>query len=239
MSPKMLAKHLDLLRRIWLFEDLSSEQLAGVAGVTVVRRYAARQVVVRQGEPAAELFAVVRGKLKVCSSNADGRDTVLGIMSEGEVFGEVALLDGGVRSATCTAVEPCELLVVPGEQLFRLLDEIPGISAKLLAVLARRLRRLSRRSEETAFLEVPARLARCLLDLAARFGESRTPSRSRILVTLKLSQQELGELVGAARESVNKQLSEWARLGIVHIEAGQLVIEDPDRLRKLARLDDE
>jgi CRP/FNR family transcriptional regulator, cyclic AMP receptor protein len=235
MSPKMLEKHLELLRGIPLFEGLSSEQLARVANVTEVRRYPARGVVVTQGEPATELFAVVRGRLKVSSSNADGRDTVLGIMAEGEVFGEVALLDGGLRSATCSAVEPCELLVVSRAQFLELLENTPGIAVKLLLVLSRRLRRLSQRSEDTAFLDVPSRLARCLLDLAARFGEARGAG---VFVTLKLSQQELGDLIGATRESVNKNLAEWTRLGLLQLEAGRLLVSDVDGLRKLARLDE-
>jgi CRP-like cAMP-binding protein len=236
MPPKILEKHLSLLRGIALFEGLSSEQLARVASVTEVRRYPARSVVVTQGEPASELFAVVRGRLKVSSSNVDGRDTVLGIMSEGEVFGEVALLDGGLRSASCSAVEPCELLVISRVQFFAMLEEAPAIAVKLLLVLSRRLRRLSQRSEDAAFLDVPSRLARCLLDLAARFGEARAPG---IFVTLKLSQQELGELVGATRESVNKHFGEWSRLGLLQLEAGRLFIADVDGLRKVAQLSED
>jgi CRP/FNR family transcriptional regulator, cyclic AMP receptor protein len=236
MSPKMLEKHLSLLRGIPLFEGLSSEQLGRVASVAEVRRYPARSVVVRQGEPASELFAVVRGRLKVSSSNADGRDTVLGIMAEGEVFGEIALLDEGLRSATCSAVEPCELLVIARAQFIELLEDAPGIAVKLLLVLSRRLRRLSQRSEDAAFLDVASRLARCLLDLAARFGEARG---SGIFVTLKLSQQELGELVGATRESVNKHFGEWTRLRLLSLESGRLLISDVDGLRKVAQLSDD
>lgn len=236
MSPEMLEKHLGLLRGIPLFEGLSSEQLVRVATVTEVRCYPARSVVVTQGELASELFAVARGRLKVSSSNVDGRDTVLGIMAEGEVFGEIALLDGGPRSATCSTVEPCELLVISRAQFFELLESTPGIAVKLLLELTRRLRRLSRRSEDTAFLDVPSRLARCLLDLATRFGEARGGS---VLVTLKLSQQELGELVGATRESVNKHLAEWTRLGLLQLEVGRLRLADVDGLRKIARVEDE
>lgn len=239
MSPKMLEKHLELLRGLPLFEGLSGEQLSRVASVAEVRRFPARAVVVTQGEEANELFAVVRGRLKVSSSNADGRDTVLGIMSDGEVFGEVALLDGGTRSATCSAVEPCELLVIARAQFFAMLEEAPGIAIHLLQVLSRRLRRLSQRSEDTAFLEVPARLARCVLDLAARFGEARSKPVRGISITLKLSQQELGELVGATRESVNKHLGEWTRLGLLQALEGRLLVVDADGLRKITHLDDD
>jgi CRP-like cAMP-binding protein len=227
------------LASIPLFAELSAEQLATIAGLTQVRSYAGRVVVVNQGEPARALFGIVRGRLKVASSGPDGRDTVLGIMAEGEVFGEVALLDGGLRSATCTAIEPCELLVLERDQFMALLEQSPGIAVKLLHVLAGRLRRLSQRSEDAAFLDVPSRLARSLLDLASRFGESVRPPSKEIRISLKLSQQELGDLVGATRESVNKHLSEWTRLGFVRLQAGRMVIADVENVRRLARVVEE
>ena len=235
----MLEKHQAILRSIPLFAGLSAEQLARIAALGEVRSYPARAVVVNQGEPARALFAIVRGRLKVAASGPDGRDTVLGIMAEGEVFGEVALLDGGMRSATCTTIEPCELLVIDRAQFLELLASAPAISIKLLDVLAQRLRRLSQRSEDAAFLDVPSRLARSLLDLATRFGErERAPSRD-ICITLKLSQQELGDLVGATRESVNKHLNDWTRQGFMKLQGGRMVISDVDSVRRLARLTDD
>lgn len=236
MPAKVLEKHQTLLGTIPLFAGLTAEQLGEISALAQVRAFAARAVVVNQGEPARALFAIVRGRLKVASCGPDGRDTVLGIMAEGEVFGEVALLDGGVRSATCTAIEPCELLVIEREQFLQLLESSPAIAVKLLDVLAQRLRRLSQRSEDAAFLDVPSRLARSLLDLATRFGErGRAPSQD-IRITLRLSQQELGDLVGATRESVNKHLSEWTRQGIVKLQGGRMIIADIESVRRLARV---
>jgi CRP/FNR family transcriptional regulator, cyclic AMP receptor protein len=239
MPAKIHEKHQALLGSIPLFAGLSPEQLSKVQALAKVRTYAAREVVVAQGEPARALFAIVRGRLKVVSSGPDGRDTVLGIMAEQEVFGEVALLDGGVRSATCTAIEPCELLEVDREQFMELLEQSPGIAVKLLQVLAVRLRRLSQRSEDAAFLDVPSRLARSLLDLATRFGERKSTPAEGICIMLKLSQQELGDLVGATRESVNKHLRDWDRRGILELEAGRVTIRDVDAVRGLAGLADD
>jgi CRP/FNR family transcriptional regulator, cyclic AMP receptor protein len=239
MSAKILGKHQALLASIPLFQGLSPEQLEKVAALAQVRAYAAREVVVSQGEPARSLFAIVGGRLKVASCGPDGRDTVLGIMAEGEIFGEVALLDGGTRSATCTAVEPCELLMIDRVQFLELLETAPGISIKLLDVLARRLRRLSQRSEDAAFLDVPSRLARSLLDLASRFGEKVGPHSRGISITLKLSQQELGDLVGATRESVNKHLNDWTRQGFLNLQGGRMVISDIESVRRIARVTDD
>jgi CRP/FNR family transcriptional regulator, cyclic AMP receptor protein len=231
----MLELHQSLLRSIPLFGELTDSELARVGELAQVRQYGARDAVVVQGEPARALFAIVRGKLKVVSCGPDGRDTVLGIMAEGEVFGEVALIDGGTRSATVSTIEPCELLLIDREQFLALLQESPAISIKLLVVLAKRLRRLSQRSEDAAFLDVPSRLARSLLDLASRFGERHARSTD-ICITLKLSQQELGDLVGATRESVNKHLNEWTRQGFVRLQAGRMVIADIESVRRLARI---
>lgn len=226
------------LHSISLFEELTEPELDKVAALARVRSYPARTAVVSQGEPARELFVIVRGRLKVVASGSEGRDTVLGIMAEREVFGEVALLDGGVRSATVTTVGPCELLVIEREQFFDLLRDSPSISVKLMVVLAKRLRRLSQRSEDVAFLDVPSRIARCLLDLAHRFGEQRAGS-NELRITLKLSQQELGELVGATRESVNKHLADWARQNLVSLDEGRVVILDVENLRKKAGISDD
>jgi CRP/FNR family cyclic AMP-dependent transcriptional regulator len=233
----MLEKHQDLLRAIPLFAELDPQEVAKVAAVSQVRSYAQRQVIVTQGEPAQALYAIVRGRLKVVSAGPDGRDTVLGIMAEGEVFGEVALIDGGTRSATVTAIESCELLVVERKQFLELLEQSPQISIKLLIVLAGRLRRLSQRSEDAAFLDVPSRLARSLLDLAVRFGERRAASND-ISISLKLSQQELGDLIGATRESINKHLNDWTRQGFLRLQSGRMIISDIESVRRLARIDD-
>lgn len=234
----MLEKHQALLGSIQLFASLDAGDLAKIGALTRVQSYAARDAIVTQGEPARALFSIVRGRLKVVSCGPDGRDTVLGIMSEGEVFGEVALIDGGTRSATVTAIEPCELLVIDRDPFLALLQDSPDISVKLMVVLAQRLRRLSQRSEDAAFLDVPSRLARSLLDLASRFGERRERS-SDISIGIKLSQQELGDLIGATRESINKHLSEWTRLGYLRLQSGRLIISDIDNVRRLARVADE
>ena len=125
MPQKLLEKHRELLRAIPLFEGLTEQDLAKVSALAQIRSYPARAVVVTQGEPAAALYAIVTGRLKVTTSDPEGRDTVLGIMGEREVFGEVALIDGGARSATCIAVEPCNLLVLDRALFLELLGNSP------------------------------------------------------------------------------------------------------------------
>jgi CRP-like cAMP-binding protein len=169
------------------------------------------------------------GHLKVVSAGADGRDTGLNIMGPGELIGEVPLLDGGPRSATVQALEPCELLVIRREPFLRLIESSPKIAIELLRVLAQRLRRLTERSEDIAFLRVGSRLAKRIVSLAGEYGESHPGGGVR--VTVKLSQQELGELVNATRESVNKHIKAWEDEGILSQESGHVVILDLHRLR--------
>jgi CRP-like cAMP-binding protein len=152
-------------------------------------------------------------------------------MGPGEVFGEVAVLDGQPRSATITALERCELMIIQRNDFFHFLEKNPTAAIKLMAVLARRLRHLSERVEDSTFLEIPARLAKQLVHLGTRYGK---PTDDGLRIELKLSQQELGDLVGATRESVNKQIRAWVGDGIVAQHKGRLVIVDLERLQAQA-----
>ncbi|MGH8679404.1 MAG: Crp/Fnr family transcriptional regulator, partial [Burkholderiales bacterium] len=176
-------------------------------------------------------FVLLRGRAKVAAPGADGSDTVLNVMGPGEVFGEIGILDGQPRSATVTTLEDCEIAVVDKAAFQALLVSAPSIAVKLLAVLAGRIRQLTDRVEDRAFLDVPARLAKQLLWLAKNHGIA---SDTRIRIGLKLSQQDLGELIGATRESVNKYLRDWTRSGVLRHERQHLEILNSDALRTIA-----
>jgi len=224
-----MAAPVELLRKAPLFSGLGQAELAAIAALAQRKRYEQRDIVVHQTDPSGELFVIVSGHLKVVSAGADGRDTALGIMGPGEVIGEVPLLDGGPRSATVAALEPCELLVIRREPFLRLLESSPKISIELLRVLATRLRRLTERSEDLAFLRVGERLAKRLVGLAGEYGQAQPDGSIRI--TVKLSQQEIGELVNATRESANKHIKAWEDEGLVSQESGHIIIRDLDNLR--------
>jgi CRP-like cAMP-binding protein len=156
----------------------------------------------------------------------------MSLMQAGDVFGEIAFLDGGARSATVTSLDSCELLIIRRADFLLLLRRVPTISMALLNVMAKRIRRLSESAQDSAFLDVKSRLAKRLVDLADQFG---TPLGSgQVALRVRLSQQELGDMVQATRESVNKCLREWAKEGIIQQNGRQLVIEDRQRLGVLA-----
>jgi len=184
---------------------------------------------VQQSEPGNELYVLVTGHLKVVSTDPEGRDAGLGVMGPGEVFGEVALLDGGPRSATIIALDPCELLVIRREHFLRFLKESPDTAVQLLSVLAGRLRKLTERTEDIAFLRVGERLAKTIAALASSYGEKQADGSLRL--ALKMSQQEMGDLVGATRESANKQIRAWEQDGLVSQDHGHLIIHDLEKLR--------
>jgi len=226
----------ELLRKIPLFSDLDDRDLSQIGQLVHVKRHRAKDFIVQQSDPGGELFVIVTGHLKVISSDAEGRDTALNIIGPGEVIGEVSLLDGGPRSATVVAVDPCELLVIRREAFLHLLEDSPKIAIKLLAVLARRLRLLTERAEDIAFLRVGDRLAKRIVALADEYGEAQEDGSVRI--AFRLSQQEMGDLVGATRESANKQLRAWESRGLLSQQGGHLVLRDLEQLRRLVSYDD-
>jgi CRP/FNR family cyclic AMP-dependent transcriptional regulator len=220
----------ELLRRVPLLQSLSDAELRTIANLSTRRRVRARETVVQQSEPGNELFVLVSGHLKVISTDPEGRDAGLNVMGPGEVFGEVALLDGGPRSATIVALgEPCELLVIRREHWLRFLKESPDTAVQLLGVLAGRLRKLTERTEDIAFLRVGERLAKTIAALASTYGETQPDGSIRL--QLKMSQQEMGDLVGATRESANKQIRAWEQEGLVSQDHGHLIIRDLEKLR--------
>lgn len=230
VSSNAMSAPVELLRRVPLLQSLSDAELRNVASLSTKRRVRAREVVVQQSEPGNELFVLVSGHLKVVSTDPEGRDAGLNVLGPGEVFGEVALLDGGPRSATIVALnEPCELLVIRRENWLRFLRESPDTAVQLLGVLAARLRKLTERTEDIAFLRVGERLAKTVATLASTYGEKQPDGSLRL--ALKMSQQEMGDLVGATRESANKQIRAWEQAGLVSQDHGHLIVHDLERLR--------
>ena len=222
---------IDSLAQVWLFNALAKDDLLRLSQLAKTRVYKSRETIVAKGAPATEFFVLLRGRAKVSAQGADGADTAINVMGPGEVFGEIGILDGQPRSATVTTLEECELAVVDKRAFHGLLASSPPVAIKLLAVLAGRIRELTIRVEDRAFLDIPARLAKQLLWLAGNHG---TEAGTRVRIELKLSQQELGDFIGATRESVNKNLRDWSRSGFIKHERDYLEILDLDALHAIA-----
>jgi CRP/FNR family transcriptional regulator, cyclic AMP receptor protein len=226
-KESVLAKH-------FLLRHLEPAELRQLASYARLARYPAGKVIFQKGDDGDGMMAVVNGRVKICSHSYDGRELILNIVGPGEVFGEIALLDGEARTADAVALEACDLLVLLRRDFLPFLERHPRVSLRLLTVLCQRLRRTSEQLEDSLFLELRPRLAKCLLRLVHAFGRE-TPSGT--LIDMKLSQQQLGTLVGMTRESINKQLRAWREEGLVTLERGYITVRDREGLELIAEGD--
>jgi len=184
-----------------------------------------------EGDPGDRLYVVSRGKVKLGRTAADGRENLLAVLGPGEMFGELSLFDPGPRTATATAVTAVTLHGLGHDDLQPLLLAQPQVAGRLLAALARRLRRTNEAMGDLVFRDVPGRVAKALLDLAERFG---VEGDEGLLVTHDLTQEELAQLVGASRETVNKALADFAARGFLRLEGRAVLILDIERLSRRA-----
>jgi CRP-like cAMP-binding protein len=185
-----------------------------------------------EGQPGDRLYVIREGKIKLGRRSGDGRENLLAVLGPGEMFGELSLFDPGPRSLGASAVSDSVLYELEHGALIAALEENPGVAKHLLTALARRLRRTNEALADLVFSDVPGRVAKALLDLSKRFGEQVDEG---IRVAHDLTQEELAQLVGASRETVNKALADFAGRGWVRREGRAVVLLDVDRLERRAR----
>ncbi len=221
-----------LLAQSSLFRGLEPSEVEALVPVTRTQVLQKKDELFHKGDEGSQLFLVVHGKLKAYTTSESGDDVAFSIMGPGEVFGEIALLGGTARTASVSAIEPCQLLVIERRDLLTFLRRNAEAAIRLLRVIAIRTKQVSELVEDTLFLNLPLRLAKKLLVLAKHFGEE---TDRGVRVDLKLSQEEWGDLIGATRESVNQQLGTWREEGLVSLEKGYIVIHRPEGLDRIAR----
>jgi len=221
----------ELLTNVPLFQGLGPNELDALIPVTRTVFLDKREELFHKGDQGTQVYIVIRGKLKVLTTSEGGDDVVFSILGPGEVFGEIALLGGTPRTATVTAIDPCELLIIDRRDFLSFLRGHPDVAINLLEVLAQRMKRVSEFVEDTLFLNLPLRLAKKMVSLSKAYGR---PHAEGLRLDLKLSQEEWGDLVGTTRESVNKQLRAWTDEGLITIDHGYIVIHNKRELEKLA-----
>jgi CRP/FNR family transcriptional regulator, cyclic AMP receptor protein len=217
-----------LLANCILFRDLVTGERDAVVARARIRHFAAGEEIFLMGSPGSSMMAVLRGTVRISVPSPEGREVVLAILQPGEVFGEIALLDGKERTADARAITACDLAVLERRDVMDFLRRQPDAWPRLVEVLCDRLRASDLQMAELAMQPLPVRLARVLL----RMAHSETLERPADRV--EVSQRELGNIVGAARESVNKCLSEWQRSGCVRIERTSITISDRAILEQTA-----
>jgi CRP/FNR family cyclic AMP-dependent transcriptional regulator len=179
----------------------------------------------RKGDAGSELIAILSGCVKISAPGADGREAVLNLIREGEIFGEIALLDGRPRTADAVAMTDCELMVIERREFTTLLREHPELAFKVIEILCARLRQTSEQVEDLMFLDLPTRLAKAVSRLVNEAGGA-WPRK------ISITQRELSQLIGMSRESTNKQLRSWAQAGWIRLERGCIVVLRPDALAR-------
>lgn len=227
-DPRQAAGNkLSVLRKHPIFADLEPEaldQLCRYAKHTTVKRGV---TIAAKGDAGNSLFAVISGTVKISSAGPDGRNAILNLIGPGEIFGEIAVLDGAPRSADATANTNCELYIIDRRDFLPFVKSQPALAMKFIELLCARLRWTSQQVEQVILQNLPGRLASALLGLTE---DRKLDSGSG---TLSITQQEISEMVGMTRESINKQLRAWAGRNWVRLEHGAIVVLDNDALREL------
>lgn len=222
-----------LIGTVPLFEALTEtdqEQLSAMMSEITLRR---GEKLFNEGDAGDRLFIIVEGKVKLGHTSSDGRENLIAVLGPGEMIGELTLFDPGPRSTTATAVAPTTLLQLDHRALMGFIDTRPELAKHMLRALAQRLRRTNDQLADLVFSDVPGRVAKALLDLADRFG-ARADDLT-VHVPHELTQEELAQLVGASRETVNKSLAEFVSRGWIRLEGRGVHLLDVDRLRRRAR----
>ena len=220
---------LSLLRSHPLFRDLPSAVIEHLGSYMKTRRVARGTAIFAKGDPGTGLMGVLAGSVKVSVASAEGKDIVLNVFREGEVFGEIALLDGRPRTADAAAMSDCELIVIERRDFVPFLSGHPDVMLKFIEILCSRLRHTSEQVQDITFLNLPTRLAKTLLQLTGA-GEEGSAAKRKAAIT----QREISQMIGMSRESTNKQLRAWEKRGWIKLERGGVAILAPDKLAVIA-----
>jgi len=219
---------IDALRqRSVLFSALNDVDAEAIIQLGSIVQHSDKQIIFQVGESGDHLLILLEGRVKVSLTSADGKEAILSILESGDVMGEMALLDGEPRSATLTTMDACSFLVLWRKDFLPFLERNPQVTLKLLIGLSRRLRATNDLVSNLSFLNLPARLARVLISLGQQYGK---PASAGIAIGLKLSQEELGNLVGVSRESVNRQIRAWVEADVLEYTQGTLILKKFDIL---------
>ena len=219
---------MEILRGHPILGKLPAKSLEQLATYVTRRRVARGTVLCAKGDPGTGLMAVVRGTVKISVPTADGHEAVLNVIRAGELFGEIALLDGQPRTADAVAMDECELMVIERRDFLPFVRDQPDIAIKLIEILCGRLRQTSEQVEEVMFLGLEPRLAKAVVRLGKFDRAAAKPA------TFAITQRELSQMIGMSRESTNKQLRAWEKRKWVRLGRGTLTVLNPEALVEIS-----
>ncbi len=222
-----------ILAQVPLFKHLPDEGLADLGKKLRQRRFERDQIIFHKNDPGSTLYIIISGKVKIALPSAEGENVLVALLSTGDFFGELSLFDGEPRSATSIAAESTDILTLDQEDLFEYLMGNPMAAKEIFAELSLRLRRTDELLSDAAFCDLSTRLSKRILDLAERYGQPLESGGTKI--NMRLRQQDLADMVGATRESVNKMLKTYKLKGLIQVEKGYVSILDQEALERRAR----
>jgi CRP/FNR family transcriptional regulator len=218
---------LDYIKKVPIFAELSEEELEMVAKLVKTRKYRKNMFIFTEGEPGEAVYFVKTGKVKISKMVEDGREHVLNIMQEGDIFGEVVLFNGGNYPATSEVIEDAEVGILRNEDLENLMRQNVDIAIDMLKIMSRRLKNASSQIRDLALKDALSRTAGLLLKLSEAFG---TETEEGVVINLSLNRQELANMVGLTRETVTRVLSDLKRTKVIETDKNQITILNKRKL---------
>lgn len=222
----------EYLRQTPIFSGLTDAELEELVPLVVKRRLKDDTVIFHEGDPASAFYLVKQGRVKIYKVAADGREQVLSILGDGQIFGDVPVFDGGPYPATAATMAATEIYQVKRDEFEDFVRRHPEVALKLLRVLGQRLRQAMALVRDLSFKQVPHRLAGLLLKLAREDGRDVDAGR---LIDMRLSRQDIAEIVGTSRETVTRELKKMESAGMLKLEARKIIITDKEKLTSWAR----
>lgn len=233
-SERALQERVELLAHAPLFSVLHPSDLHVLAEKFFPVRYRRGEVIFREGEPAERLLLIGRGSVKLSIAAPTGQEALIGVIGRGNIFGELAVLDRGPRAMDARAMDDSEIFALPTDIFWTLLENRPALARRLLELMARRLRRADQTSQDLVFFDAPTRLARRLLELAEEHGEP-AGTNGAIRITVRVTQEEVAQLIGVTRESANRLVASFSGRGWIDWNDGRPIICDPEAVMRRAR----
>ncbi|MGB9682107.1 MAG: Crp/Fnr family transcriptional regulator [bacterium] len=219
---------IEFLKTLSLFKGISEDAIRKILAIAKEKRYKKGEIIYYQGDISYTLDIIKKGKLKVTIMTEEGKEKILAILSEGDIIGEISLIDNRPRSATVEALEDCSLLSIKKEDFGKFLLEYPKISIEIARILSERLRDADRSIEELTFYDVRTRIISLLISLGERYGK---PISNGIEIHIRFTHQELADLVGSSRETITRVLGELQENKIIRIEKDKILIIAPEKLK--------
>jgi len=221
---------LDSLRNVPLFRDFDETELIQVAGLVTTHRYAKHQTIFREGDPGQTFYLILSGSVAVVRIASDGRETILSILKERDFFGEMSVFDTSVRAAGVRTMTDAEVGVIERDDFLALIDKTPRIGRLLVIALSERLRAANKLIAATTSQDIRARLASLLLNLMQNFGE---PVSTGTRISLRLTNQEMANMIGTTRETVNRTLNRFWDERLIDMRTAHVIVAEPEKLRAI------